>query len=272
MAFKSFCMFVIQDSSKLKILIERDTKRLYSFGWIKIYKWQYSLACMKKTISFVLGVLLCSSMVFAFSQFDRFDKLPEQSLPEPQVCESCLDTDFFLTEFFDFESERDISAYQCRRYLNTTLPHELEDCINLNDITSNFGFDYDDEVYTGDTGWAFRSLFHVFHLENVGNPDKINQISVEYVSFNANYNNERVHSLYIKNFETGNWEMIGENVVMPRSESAFEFSTPEGNQERYVSAGKIWFASTDNLIAFGAINSDYFRAELDMLQPEQEDN
>ncbi len=167
----------------------------------------------------------------------------------------------FWTETYDFVNQEDISASNCRYgQYSTELPNPVMDCDYLYDFTSHGALDYRDDTSTYFPGWANYGSMHLFELTDVSTRS-LKNIKVKYFSYNFNYQYTKLHSLYVWNFNTLNWELLEEAEVSPGVIHGFDVKM-NNNLRDYVEEGRLIFGATDGENTFGAINSEFFEAKL----------
>lgn len=176
----------------------------------------------------------------------------------------CLDTQpcikkASISKLFNFQLEQNIRAYECRVGGYTSdLPTSFDDCYYVNEITSHPGLDYDDESYAEQTSYAGASQHTIFKIENPGLRYPLKRFKVHYVS-HLESGNPETHSLYIRNFNTGEWELLDDEELHQGEESLLTYTSNWGNKQKYLDTnGDMWFLTTDGRISFGSIDTDYF--------------
>jgi hypothetical protein len=167
-----------------------------------------------------------------------------------------------IFKLYDFVCEEDIEAYQCRLGPHPTDFPDYFDAQICNrqflEITHNDDLDWPDEDVVGGDAWTNYATHHFFVLKDVDS-DRLRRFTVGYVTYNKYYNGEEHHYLYVKNFETNEWERL-DDTFAPRLEQGFMgYISNFGDQTDYVNEeNEMWFMGTEGQHSGKAIGSDAF--------------
>ncbi|MFH1802900.1 MAG: hypothetical protein ABH864_05640 [archaeon] len=213
----------------------------------------------RRSIAFAAFAIVVLSLSFVAARPFLIDSrtvsgLPQLSLPG-------------LLKSYDFRSEIDIDAYQCRL---GPFPDDFPDEVSSEgcnrqflDITHDDRLDWADEDAVGGDSWTNYAMHHFFVLKDV-NKTLLKGFTAGYTTYNGYHDLEEHHFFYVRDFQNRAWVLIGD-VVVDRHEQGYMKAgeTDKDVIETYVSPdGEMWFMGTEGYGAGKAIGSDSFSAVL----------
>lgn len=162
---------------------------------------------------------------------------------------------------YNFVSEVDIHAYQCKLFTLGIYPASIDDCNTLEDITADHHLDYADEEGIGGVGSAGKSIHHLFTLENV-NKKTLMQFNVVHNSYSRS-SGFQTYSLFVRNFDTSAWELLGQTTIPHFEAGLIEYSSEMGSLSRYVNTNnQMLFMVTEGASSWSSAETDSFNAQL----------
>lgn len=190
------------------------------------------------------------------NSFNDYKKIESYSVAESP--EQAVVTIFKL---YDFVDEIDIDGYVCRMGpYPTEFPQDVSasECNRqFTEITGDDRLDWPDEDAVGGPAWHNYATHHLFVLKNV-NECRLRRFIPAYVVYNDYYETEENYHLYVRNFDSGEWELLDEAYVDRYEQELLGYCSGFGGQTEYVENGEMWFMGTEKALAGGSIGSDAF--------------
>jgi hypothetical protein len=172
------------------------------------------------------------------------------------------DPSHFSSRQYNFVSEKNIKAYQCKLGpypMSYPDYFDAQICnVEFSDITSDGRLDRADRNAVGGISYANYAVHHFFVFENVSEGTR--KFDVKYVTYNGQYNGFEHHFLYVKNFDKNQWELLSTARVGRLHQGSMKFVGKNGNQSAYVQNGEMWFMGTEGMYEWDSIGSDTFSA------------
>lgn len=167
---------------------------------------------------------------------------------------------------YNFVSENSIKAYSCR---NGPFPSQFPNAINniscnreFLDITSNPALDVADKNAVGGLSWTNYASHHFFVLRNVSE-NNLKKFEFSYVVLNKYQNPSETHFLYVRNFDSGQWELLANATALRLKQGFMNYTSSYGSKTAYVNDQKeMWFMGSEGATAGKAASSDTFSARL----------
>lgn len=171
-----------------------------------------------------------------------------------------------LTKVYDFVAQNNINAYQCRLGpFPTTFPTEITKQVcnkGFTDLTKNSNLKAADKKSYGGGSWTNYAAHHLFVLKDV-DENKLKKFNVQYVIYNRYQYPTETHYLYVRNFDSGEWEQLSTATVSRLQQGTLNYESSDGGKSAYVNADKeMWFLGTESVFAGNAANTDYFKVKL----------